>query len=388
MALANTDPCFLPAHQLAAEIAARRLSPVDVVEAFLARIAALDRQAARLYRGLRRRRAARRRGRRQGDPLRPRGRAAARRADRAEGPDRPRRPGHHRRLDGVARPPLAGHRDAGAEADRAGHDRARQDPHGRVRDGRLGHQPASRHAVEPVGPRRRRARPGGSSSGSGVAVAAGMAPWAIGTDTGGSVRLPASWCGLTGLKTTIGRVSTYGILPLAPSLDTPGPMARSVEDAALLLQASCRAPTRSTRAPCRRRRRPMPMPALKRGVRGLRLGAHAGGRARRLSPPRCWPPTTRRSRRWRGWAPRSSRSRCRAASPTRRGDRPDHRLRGLSLVGDLVDDPALPIDDGGAAAHPARPRHHARATISPRCAERDAMKREFLGGVGRRSTRC
>src|SRR5207247_8735253 len=76
--------------------------------------------------------------------------------------------------------------------------------------------------------------PGGSSSGSGVAVAAGMAPWAIGTDTGGSVRLPASWCGLSGLKTTIGRVSTYGILPLAPSLDTPGPLARSVEDAALL----------------------------------------------------------------------------------------------------------------------------------------------------------
>src|SRR6185312_8443263 len=59
--------------------------------------------------------------------------------------------------------------------------------------------------------------PGGSSSGSGVSVASGMAPWAIGTDTGGSVRLPASWCGLAGLKTTIGRVSTYGILPLAPS---------------------------------------------------------------------------------------------------------------------------------------------------------------------------
>ncbi|HVB15928.1 MAG TPA: amidase family protein, partial [Stellaceae bacterium] len=76
--------------------------------------------------------------------------------------------------------------------------------------------------------------PGGSSSGSGVSVASGMAPWAIGTDTGGSVRLPASWCGLAGLKTTIGRVSTYGILPLAPSLDTPGPMARCVEDAALL----------------------------------------------------------------------------------------------------------------------------------------------------------
>jgi aspartyl-tRNA(Asn)/glutamyl-tRNA(Gln) amidotransferase subunit A len=79
--------------------------------------------------------------------------------------------------------------------------------------------------------------PGGSSSGSGVAVAARLAPWAIGTDTGGSVRLPASFCGLTGLKTTIGRVSTYGILPLSPTLDTPGPMARSVEDAALLYRA-------------------------------------------------------------------------------------------------------------------------------------------------------
>jgi aspartyl-tRNA(Asn)/glutamyl-tRNA(Gln) amidotransferase subunit A len=76
--------------------------------------------------------------------------------------------------------------------------------------------------------------PGGSSSGSGVAVAAGFVPCAIGTDTGGSVRLPASWCGLVGLKTTVGRISTYGVLPLAPTFDTPGPMTRSVEDAATL----------------------------------------------------------------------------------------------------------------------------------------------------------
>ncbi len=76
--------------------------------------------------------------------------------------------------------------------------------------------------------------PGGSSAGSGVAVAAGMVPWAIGTDTGGSVRLPAGWCGLTGLKTTIGRVSVHGVLPLSPTLDTPGPMCRTVEDAAVL----------------------------------------------------------------------------------------------------------------------------------------------------------
>jgi len=75
---------------------------------------------------------------------------------------------------------------------------------------------------------------GGSSSGTGVAVAARMTPWGIGTDTGGSVRIPSSWCGITGLKTTIGRVSTYGVLPLSTTLDTPGPMARCVEDAALL----------------------------------------------------------------------------------------------------------------------------------------------------------
>jgi aspartyl-tRNA(Asn)/glutamyl-tRNA(Gln) amidotransferase subunit A len=79
--------------------------------------------------------------------------------------------------------------------------------------------------------------PGGSSSGSGVAVASGMAPWAIGTDTGGSVRLPASWCNLTALKVSTGRISTHGVLPLSPTLDTPGPMARSVKDAALLYRA-------------------------------------------------------------------------------------------------------------------------------------------------------
>ena len=78
--------------------------------------------------------------------------------------------------------------------------------------------------------------PGGSSSGSGVAVAARLAPWAIGTDTGGSVRIPAAWNGLTGLKVTLGRVSCHGVLPLAHTLDTPGPMCRTVEDAADLYE--------------------------------------------------------------------------------------------------------------------------------------------------------
>ena len=79
--------------------------------------------------------------------------------------------------------------------------------------------------------------PGGSSSGSGVAVAADLVPAALGTDTGGSVRLPASFNGLVGLKPTFGRVSTFGIEPLNPDLDSPGPLVNSVEDAALVLQA-------------------------------------------------------------------------------------------------------------------------------------------------------
>lgn len=111
--------------------------------------------------------------------------------------------------------------------------------------------------------------PGGSSSGSGVSVAAALTPWAVGTDTGGSVRLPASWCGITGLKTTIGRVSTYGVLPLSPTLDTPGPMTRNVEDAALLYAAMQGADPLDPIT----RGLPYidPMTTLKRGIRGLRL---------------------------------------------------------------------------------------------------------------------
>ena len=111
--------------------------------------------------------------------------------------------------------------------------------------------------------------PGGSSSGSAVAVSAGLAPIAIGTDTGGSVRLPAGWCGIVGLKVTAGRISTYGVLPLSFTLDTPGPMARSVEDAAILF--------RLLNGPDPRDAQTLawaaadPMPTLRRGVAGLRL---------------------------------------------------------------------------------------------------------------------
>ena len=76
--------------------------------------------------------------------------------------------------------------------------------------------------------------PGGSSSGSAVSVAAGMALASIGTDTGGSIRIPASACGVVGLKPTHGEVSAAGVVPLAPSLDHVGPITRSVGDAALL----------------------------------------------------------------------------------------------------------------------------------------------------------
>ncbi len=112
--------------------------------------------------------------------------------------------------------------------------------------------------------------PGGSSGGSAVAVAAGHCLGALGTDTGGSIRLPASYCGVVGLKPTYGRVSRYGVVAYASSLDQVGPFALDVRDAAILLEALSGHDRRdSTSAP-----RPTPAyaQALDGDLRKLRLG--------------------------------------------------------------------------------------------------------------------
>jgi aspartyl-tRNA(Asn)/glutamyl-tRNA(Gln) amidotransferase subunit A len=262
------DAALLPVHQLSRELIARRLSPVDLTDAYLQRIAALDPKLhsfVEVYADDAR--------------LAAQGAEAAIRAGHAVGP-----------LHGI---PIA-LKDlieiegrivtGGCEVWRE-----RRSTRTATLVRRLLAQGmivlGKTHTVEfamggwgtnsvrgtpwnPWDPARPRT-PGGSSSGSGVAVAAGLAPWAVGSDTGGSVRLPASWCGITGLKTTIGRISTYGVLPLSPTLDTPGPMARTVEDTALLylaMQGPDPLDPRTERLPFTD-----PMPGLRRGVRGLRL---------------------------------------------------------------------------------------------------------------------
>lgn len=114
--------------------------------------------------------------------------------------------------------------------------------------------------------------PGGSSGGSAAAVAAGLSLFSLGEDTGGSVRMPASFCGVTGLKTTYGRVSRYGLIPLVSSFDTIGPMARSAYDVALVLEAIAGRDLKDSTS------RVEPVPSYSttlketEGLRGLRIG--------------------------------------------------------------------------------------------------------------------
>jgi aspartyl-tRNA(Asn)/glutamyl-tRNA(Gln) amidotransferase subunit A len=266
--MADQDLTFTPVHELSRRLEERRLSPVELVDAFLARIAASDpklRAYTEVYADDAR--------------LAARGAEAAIRSGHAVGP-----------LHGI---PIAlkdlieleGRVVTGGcevwkarRAERTATLAKRLIAQGMIVLGKthtvefaMGGWGTNTHRGTPWNPwdAQRARTPGGSSSGSGVAVAAGLAPWAVGTDTGGSVRLPASWCGITGLKTTIGRVSTHGVLPLSPTLDTPGPMARSVEDAAVLYTVMQGADSQDPRT----RGLPYidPMPTLKRGVRGLRL---------------------------------------------------------------------------------------------------------------------
>jgi len=266
--MAPQDPTLLPVHQLSQQLQARRLSPVELTDAYLARIAAQD---GKLHAYV--------------EVYAEEARAAAGAAEAAL------RSGHAvGPLHGV---PIAlkdlvelegkvvtGGTEAWAQrrATRTATLARKLIAQGMIVLGKThtvefamgGWGTNSRRGTpwNPWDPRRART-PGGSSSGSGVAVAAALAPWAVGTDTGGSVRLPASWCGITGLKTTIGRVSTHGVLPLSTTLDTPGPMARNVEDTAMLyavMQGADPFDPLTRGLPYTD-----PMATLKRGVRGLRL---------------------------------------------------------------------------------------------------------------------
>ena len=175
--------------------------------------------------------------------------------------------------------------------------------------------------------------PGGSSSGAGAAVAAGFVPGAIGTDTGGSIRGPAAFCGIAGLKPTYGRVSRRGVFPNTFSMDHCGPMTRSAEDIALMLAGDRRLRSRGPG------QRGLPVPdyraALDGGVKGCasassRIGTTAPARipiSRRRSP--------RRSRCCEGSARSSSRSSCRACATTptaRRRSRASSSTRSTSAT--------------------------------------------------------
>ena len=143
----------------------------------------------------------------------------------------------------------------------------------------IGYHPTIQPALNPWDSNR---WTGSSSSGSGVATAASLCFGSLGTDTGGSVRFPAAACGIVGLKPTYGKVSRYGVFPLAESLDHVGPMTRSVEDAAVLLQAIAGFDANDPTT----RREPVPdyLANLKNGVRGICIGVDWSYCSARVDP--------------------------------------------------------------------------------------------------------
>jgi aspartyl-tRNA(Asn)/glutamyl-tRNA(Gln) amidotransferase subunit A len=205
-----------------------------------------------------------------------------------------------------------------------------------------------------------------------------MVPCAIGTDTGGSVRLPAAWCGITGLKTTIGRISTHGVLPLSPTLDTPGPMTRSVEDAALLLGVLQGADPLDWRT--RLLRDTEPEACLRRGVAGLRLARMPASERAEVAvevADACDRAVDRLASLGAEIVelilPRSLRDYGNASGRIMAAE-------SYALLGDIVDNPELALDAA------VRPRIRAGAQISARdylqtLAERERLKAEFAAAT-------
>ena len=252
---------------VAARLRARAISPVELTEQALERIAARDPELNAFQR-----------------VLAEEARAAARAAEREIAAGRYLGPLHgvpvavKDLLDLAGTPTTAGSGYYGERARDADSPAVARLRHagaiivGKTRLAEFAYSPGSNNAH--FGPTRNPHDPsrdsGGSSSGSGAAVSAGLVFAALGSDTGGSIRIPASLCGIVGLKPTFGRVSLAGAVPLAWSLDHLGPLARTARDAALMLQAI------AGPEPGDPRTRDVPVPdytaGLEAGVRGVRIG--------------------------------------------------------------------------------------------------------------------